>query len=240
MRIDSRFRKIGVVCLAILGGFFVNSPSEGGIVTLEWFDSGWYDVPGFHLSSNKNYAAGFAVAATTRNYFVFDLSGVTDQIVGAELRLYNPADGFLGAPSDYTLRSVETSVATLMQSHSTGPAGAAIYADLGDGTVFGSVLGSVADNGTVISIPLNAAAVNSLNGSLGQTFAFGGQFAFQGPQEHYIFGFSNLGTETRQLVLTTVPEPATWIQFGSGLVLTTVFVRSRRNRSRIFENRRRD
>src|SRR5262249_38109804 len=60
-------------------------------LTLDWTDSGWWDSTGAHTSTNKNYIVGQSGAPRQfRDFFVFDLTSVTQPITGAELRVYNP------------------------------------------------------------------------------------------------------------------------------------------------------
>ena len=110
--------------------------SNADTLTVDFADSGWYVQDGFHSATIKNYLAGLSTGnVVLRNYFVFDLTGVTDPIVGARLRLFNPADGFTGAPRDYTLFDVSTPVPTLTAGSPQGSAtGRAIFDDLGSGT----------------------------------------------------------------------------------------------------------
>ncbi len=57
-------------------------------LTLNHSDSGWYKSPGSHNSGNQNYIAGNIYNNNYRNWFAFDLAGVTQNIVSAKLRLY--------------------------------------------------------------------------------------------------------------------------------------------------------
>ncbi len=154
------------VALLVLG------PKSGyaTIITLVAVDSGHYANNGGHSVSNQNYVSGRGTfVAELHNFLVFDLSGVTDTIIAAELRAYNPAravegdsgDGFQSAESTetYELFSVETSIAIL----TAGTGGTSAFADLADGTSYGTRVFSVADNGQLVSIALNASALADLN-----------------------------------------------------------------------------
>jgi hypothetical protein len=69
-------------------------------------------------------------------------------------------------------------------------AGLAGFNDLGSGTLYGTRLVSTADNGTVIEIVLNSAALADLNAASG-LFLFGGALGtVAGPSDQYVFGFS--------------------------------------------------
>ncbi len=213
-------------------------------IRIEFTDSGWYVQDGLHIATIKNYLAGRSTGnVTLHNYFVFDLAGVTDPIVGAELRLFNPENGFTGAPRDYTLFDVSTPIPTLSASHpQRDPEGIAIFNDLGSGTVYGSRGMSEADNNTIITIDLNADALAALNAARGGQFALGGDLAGAGPGLNFVFGSTGQPTHTRELVLLTevVPEPSTFGLAGLGALglLGSLGVRFARRRSGLLGKRR--
>ena len=185
-------------------------------------DTGWYATHLTHTPSNQSYLTTASAATGTeeyRSFFVFDLFAVTDPILGATLRAYNPGatvpgdsgDGFSSfTPTAFIfLYDVTTDISAL----TAGTAGSAGFDDLGTGAVLGSHEASSADNGTLVSIPLNATAVANLNAATG-LFALGGamdtpvgggyRVLFQntgGPT-----GGSVVSNTTRQLVLETSPS----------------------------------
>ena len=216
----------GLVLFQVLGGGL----SHAATITLNFVDSGWWENTGFHIPSIQNYIAGesfrpFAGFRTFRNFFVFDLSGVTDPIVGATLRLFNPAGGFasLDPTETYTLFDVSTPIASL----TAGGAGmVSIHTDLGSGTQYGSQIVSAADNGAIVNISLNGNALTALNGASG-LFAIGGAVTtLVSPLDlELIFGITGSSTDVRHLVVETlpgpspgvIPEPSTVLLLGSGL-----------------------
>src|SRR5262245_21747441 len=100
-------RTVPAVALGLLLG--LAGPARADTIVVDFTDSGWYVRDGFHPDTVKNYLAGASTGSVTlRNYFVFDLPAVADPIAGAQLRLYNPANGFTGTPRDYTLFDVST------------------------------------------------------------------------------------------------------------------------------------
>jgi hypothetical protein len=234
MKTIKRFFRLSVVL------FPLASLANAGTVTLSAIDSGWYKSDGTPSSSaNQNYLAGTTGDGLLeyRDFFSFDLSSVTAPIISAQLRAYSPSvtvAGDLGnsftspsASDTYDLFDVSTQVATL--SARTG--GAAVFTDLGSGTVYGMHLFTTADNGTVVSIPLNAAAIAALNGAHG-LFAFGGAdvTVVLGGARDNVFAFtagplggSIVSNTTRQLVLQTAqttPEPSTSVLTAiSGVIL---------------------
>src|SRR3972149_11569386 len=58
------------------------------------YDSGWYDIDGSHIPSNTNYAVGDFQGNEGNDFFAFNLSAVSGEIVSATLEVYNPPSGF--------------------------------------------------------------------------------------------------------------------------------------------------
>src|SRR6476646_5753119 len=126
-------------------------------VVIDFTDRGSYTETGFHNATNPNYVVGDSrgfpgACGDCRNFFVFDLSSVTQPIVSAKLALYVPSaldgPGFSSSdPSEnYELHDVTTSIATLQ----AGTGGVAAHTDLGSGVVYGSRTMTAGDFGSVI------------------------------------------------------------------------------------------
>lgn len=201
----------------------LGSLSNGESVTLNAFDSGWWDSTGFHDEFNDNYITALLSGLEYRDFFVFDLSGVAQQIAAAELRVFNPYDGFFSPdPTEtYSLFDVSTPLGSLEAS---GGGQTDIFNDLGTGTNYGSQVVSPADNGQFVSVSLNSAGLAALNASLGGQTALGGALtSLSGAADQYLFGYSG-PDYSRQLVIT-LADPADWYSFtavaGSTIVLNT-------------------
>ena len=215
----------------VVGGGF-SLPAERGHDCLSASDEGWYNSDGIHHSLNKNYAVGDAFGLEYRNYFVFDLTGISGQVVSAQLRVPNPQNGYFSpnAEETYQVRSVGTPIGTL-ESDATD--GAGIFAGLGMNVLYGSQQVSQSDNGHAVSISLNAEAVGAIEYAQG-FFALGGGLAglpAVAAANRVVFGGSSgPPEEIPQLILTTaVPEPAT-VPLWSTVVLSCFFLQRVRAR----------
>ncbi len=209
--------------------------------TIDATDRFWYGNDGTHPQPAQpqfpdivNYVAGDCRGATCldvgidefRNFFVFDLSGVTAPIVAATLRLHN-TDGTnlfpnnVGFFSDtgsetYLVSEVSTAISSLL----AGTGGVAVFDDLGSGTPFGSITATSAVNGTFVEIALNSAAIAALN-LASDLFAFGGAITTLNgvPDEETLFAFSGNNLSDTQLEVTVVPEPSTVLLLAAGIAL---------------------
>jgi hypothetical protein len=198
-------------------------------------DSGWYDSTGFSgTASGTNYIAGEWLftdingprSVLSRNFIVFDLSGV-GPASSATLRLDT---AIVGTDGIYSLWDVETDVADL----SAGGVGLTeIFDDLGTGTGYGSIELEATQDGEIIEIGLNAAALASINAS-GGLWAIGGKYdAVVGDEpstDRFVFGNSILPSFTRELVLNPVPIPPAVFLFGSALLGLAGLGRKRQTR----------
>jgi hypothetical protein len=190
-------------------------------------DRGWYSEAGFHDPNSLNYNAGDTSGITPtyssgdlRNFFVFDLTIISEQIESAKLALFVPGYPFPGFESsdpseDYELHDVSTPIATLLD----GTGGVAAHTDLGNGVDYGSRTMTDTDNGTVVEITFNSSAIDDMNLSHG-LFAIGGSIITLDdlPDLECTFGFTNAGTEITQLRLTLVPEPSTLFLLAIGAI----------------------
>jgi hypothetical protein len=218
---------LGLTLLAMLA-----APPAASADVINAIDSGWYSEAGVHTAQNQNYLTGNFGGSARRSFFVFDLTAVANEIVSASIQLYNPDSalpalrGYVSpdATETFALYDVSTPVASLTASSAAGPAGVAVFDDLGSGAVFGERVMSVADNGTTVSLALNADGLSALNAARGGLFALGGALtSLGGAADEYVFGFSVLldNPDVRRLEFRTieaVPEPTTLALLGVAAV----------------------
>ncbi len=178
----------------------------GGTITLNAADTGWYDSTGFHIPTNTNYIVGDS-NALYRNWYAFNLPTLTAPIVSAQLRVNTWEYTSNDATETYQLQEVTTAVPTLTAG---GSGLTAIYADLGDGAIYGSRTYTNADDYQIRTIDLNAAAISALTAKSGQAFAFGGLLTTLDTLSNaeYVFGSSNSVVPADvQLILNTGTPP---------------------------------
>jgi large repetitive protein len=208
-------------------------------VVINYADRGWYDPTGFHDTDILNYGVGDvrgpgcdSCRDDIRNFLVFDLSGVAHPIASAKLALFVPGPLSIAPPGyksfdpseNYELHNVTTSIASLV----AGTGGVAAHADLGDGVVYGSRTMTAADNGREVEITLNSNAIAALDAATGLIAIGGSLTTLDGlANDEYTFAWTSLGTETTQLRLTLVPEPATLMLLGIGAISLLGYRKSR-------------
>ena len=193
-------------------------------------DRGWYRESGTHQQGNSNYAigdfrGGGGLGGDYRNFFVFDLAGVTQPIASAKLALFVPAP----TPAEPThkvtaARILAKTTSCTMSPHQLrhlrdGTGGVAAHTDLGSGVVYGSRTMTAADMGSVVEITLNSSAIAALDSAHG-LFGIGGSLTTLDGLANYeiTFGCTGHGTEITQLRLTLVPEPSTLLLLGIGAI----------------------
>jgi hypothetical protein len=200
-----------------------------------WWSSGPGEV---NFDANANYLTGMLDGNDIRDFFTFDLSslGALDLITSATLRLrrYDSSPG--NEPAE-TLGffDVSTSASALNNNNGLNPA---IYADLGTGTSYGTfAVHGFAAASDMLTLSLNASAVNDLNAAKGGFFSIGGALISQDGDD-WLFGDSGHVEYQQELILNVeqqspVPEPASvavWSILVATLSIATA-VRRRRSTS---------
>ena len=217
------FRRIGLSAAFLAS--VVSAPCHGAIITLDAVDSGTYQASGLHNPGIENYLTGI-FRQEHRSFLLFDLSSLDGQIQSATLRLFNPEvseflHGYVSPDPTETLNIYDvTTTASAIIGNTAGVGG---FDDLGSGVLYGSRVVSAADNGFVVEIVLNTAALADLNSAAG-LFLFGGALGtLSGTADQHVFGFSMtdfVSDHTRQLVLDvqSVPEPSLLLATALGVL----------------------
>jgi len=201
-------------------------------IILNPIDRGTYTATGAHSPEYHNYVIGSSSSDPdfiSNNFFVFDLSGVLEQVISAEFWI--ESNWYISDdPSEtFTVYDITGSIPAIRD----GSAGLAGFTDMQSGNAYGSIDVSSADNGTMLHIILNTQAIQDINAGLGGQFAIGGTVStldMVTPRQEEIFGPTNPddprdGVELR---LTVVPEPSVFgLLIASCSVLTLRRIRIR-------------
>ena len=198
-----------------------------------------------NASSYQSLLVGQQATVERRSYIAFDVSGVEGAVSAATLRIWgwkpftlNANTGLYNSVHDeetFVLQSVDSYTVANIQAQAfaqsaLGDGDEDIFADLGDGTLFGSIVLTPADEttdlipppggdpsvdcseaeaqcGKWVAISLNAAALTAINASVGEFILGGSVSSIAGTQLQQVFGGSQIdnaqvATPAPQLILT--------------------------------------
>jgi hypothetical protein len=198
---------IATLVIAVLCSF---SAATAGASTINISNSfsGWYDNTGnsdvlYSASLGElpsgNYVAGDAFGFENHNYFVFDLTALASAtIISAQLQVWSYDVSTNGTFTTYEVATDPTVV-------SSGLGGVPVFDDLADGPDFGSTpMPAYAltldplDQGYLVTVDLNLAAIAAIQAATGGLFAIGGNFS--SGSEDYGFGLSEFNQANKLVV----------------------------------------
>lgn len=207
-------------------------PVEAATLNINPSDTGWWSPQRAHDSTNQNYFVGFISgedleeSSTFRDYFTFDLTGVTDIVTSATLQLFT-FDVSNESELTLALYDVLTTAAAL---DTTSEPNLTIFDDLGSGTSYGNFSELTGKENTIIRITLNSDALIAINAARGSSFSIGGAGLTNDGFTRYIFGDSTTSTDNALILTTAVPEPSTVLGlFGLGILGGVASIRHRRS-----------
>lgn len=211
------------------------------------FSGGIYDgatTPGFF-----NYYIGYSIPSTPserRNYFIFDLAGVTTPVMSAKFKLFLPGGptlplGYISSEptEDYRISGSGfhwTSFVGAFGGLATPPMLSAMFGTMGTGPAYGLTTISAADGGTDIVMDLSHAAIMDINASLGDHFLITGRLpdihpSTPGmPPSELVFAYTDIPHPLMplpRLELTFVPSPG-----AAGVLAVAIGVTAAQRRRR--------
>jgi hypothetical protein len=153
------------------------------------FNQGWWSASGTpNVDTNDNYLVGVHEGVEFRDFFTFDLRLVPEAltVVAATLRVPVGFSNAGDATETVALFDVSTDAGLLNANNGTNPG---IFHDLGTGRSYGRVDVARGLVNTIVSFPLNSAAVTDINASRAGFFSIGGALSsLAGRSEEFLFG----------------------------------------------------
>jgi hypothetical protein len=113
---------------------------------------------GYDVGYISYVAPGVQYVQGDRNYFAFDLAGVTTPITSATMSLSNPTGGFTGNLNNYSVHDITPFLNDVFRD-----GGGALYDAIGAAPVIGSTHVDATSNGTNVNINLNPYELAVLN-----------------------------------------------------------------------------
>jgi hypothetical protein len=192
----------------LLGGFATSAAA--GTITVDAFNSGSWDNFGDHFAGIESFEVGQEFPGLVFNdYFVFDLSGINQEITSAQLTLsVSDPFGFYSSPDPSETINFSDVSTPITQLEGAGLGLTEVFNDLGTGTSFGAQ--TVTPSDTSVTTSLNADGLNALTAGLASQFAIGGSLtSLEGFDPQILFGDSGNPGDERRLTLT-VNQTADW------------------------------
>ena len=160
-----------------------------------------YGFVGYHYSQYYPAGAPGPYSYEERNFFVFDIPPLTQAVVSAELWISGVYNNLDDDSEVYELNEVTNSVQTVLLEGVYQPD---VFADLGDGALYGTHVFNRLDRSRVVVIPLNDAFLSSVPAAGGGQIVMGGRISTLNdlPNDYEVVFWQTSGTNTVHLALT--------------------------------------
>lgn len=188
----------------------------GTSVVINSASRGSYESTGYHDAANANYGVGVNDGSFYHDFFVFNLPAISNQLADAELVLNSYSNSSPYGVETYQLNDVTNSI-TVLTNNASGATN--IYADLGNGTVYGGRSVYVSESGLISSIPLNGNFLAATLADSGGPIALGGALTSLNAMStnEYLFAASGSSVPAdAQLWLAFLDVPASPPSFVNG------------------------
>lgn len=220
-------------------------PAFADVLSIESTFSGGMHDDGSYAPGLMNYFVGYSIPSTPierRNWFVFDLGGVSEPITSAKLTLYLPGDpahpgepcGYISpdATEDYLVTTSTfhwTAFADAFAAPAPPPVIASMFDTLGTGMPFAVTTISADACGTDVVLDVTPEGLAALNAAAGDAIVVGGRLtdllATPGtPPSELVFAYTDIPSPLMpfpRLEVTTVPEPGPIAALAVGAALAT-------------------
>jgi hypothetical protein len=157
---------------AAILGTATSSAQLPGVVDITATAQGWSSSLGLSNAYSGNAFVGRYIGATNlyRNWFVFDVPALTSRVVQVGFVLNTGEVRLPRTCRSFRLRAVATPPATVLAD----PSSAAVYADLGAGTIYGETYICYFHDYSNITLPLAAGIEAAVGTAQGGKFVLGG------------------------------------------------------------------
>lgn len=207
--------------------------ARAAVIEFDPIDQGWLYKITSQASHSPTNPSVFAGGSGYHNFFLFDLSGLTSEVVSASWQYFtfHISNNF---SANYEIWDVDSAALPTLTNGIQEPGE---WNDLASGTRYGFRAYSHADSNQTFSIELNAAAITDINAAAGDLWAIGGDMRpgggiFSGSGTHGAFG----------LIIETadVPTPGTYMLFLLGLAFLTSLGGSKSDHPQVLKVRAND
>ena len=233
--------KYVIAISALATSLMLSATAQGVETSVNASNRGYYINTGEHFDTAYNTFTGFTDEgfgrSAFRSFFVFDITEPTGALSSAVLKL--EVERYFGNGAIQNLRIVDvgTPINTLLVGHGLGSIeGQSIFADIGSGQEYGKFSVVASDQGSILTIPLNASAITALQTRGVGSFAIGiynlgssgssvipDGVRFSGLPPGILDEKNNpVPARLAQLVLSPVPEPSSLSMLAIGLAVISV------------------